>query len=100
MGKRGTLLLSCIIGELYWEAWLAGLVMPSECKVHVSTSRVEIKLKKAKRNKWEEFKVVVPTALQPDVTPLYVPTEILPSCCFCLLELLCTNALLSFLSFT
>ena len=53
------IIIICAIfsGELYWEVWLADLVIPAKCKLVTHVSRAEVKLEKARRIKWEEFEV-------------------------------------------
>lgn len=45
------------IGELFWESHLAGRIVPEKCKVVPGRVRVELKLKKAEPETWNDFEV-------------------------------------------
>ena len=45
------------VGELFWESHLAGRIVPEKCKVKPGRVRVEIKLKKAEPETWNDYEV-------------------------------------------
>lgn len=47
------------LGELYWESYLAGRIVPEECKVKPGRVRMELKLRKAGLETWTDYEVLV-----------------------------------------